>query len=154
MPKTTDEQLKELQAQIAELQSQLGVEKEARSQAEAMAAAAAMASPILVNVAEEQPTGKTITIERCANPWERDEKKQKWVEVEIPTYFYNVQLPPAAGISLSTNGVDYVHGQTYEVDYETLVDLKSRVARCWDHEKSIHGGDENAYRKPKHLRAG
>jgi hypothetical protein len=27
------------------------------------------------------------------------------------------------------------------------------VARCWDHEKSIHGNDENAYRKPtnRHL---
>jgi hypothetical protein len=30
----------------------------------------------------------------------------------------------------------------------TLVDLKSRVARCWEHEKSIHGDNENAYRRP------
>ena len=27
---------------------------------------------------EEQPTGKTISIEVCLNPGEKDEKKQKW----------------------------------------------------------------------------
>ena len=84
----------------------------------------------------------------CLNPHERDEKKQKFKDVEFPTYFYTIQLPPGAGIDLTTNGTPYYHGSTYEVDAFTLADLKSRVARTWDHEKSIHGGDENAFRRP------
>jgi hypothetical protein len=47
-----------------------------------------------------------------------------------------------------TNGIAYYHGQTYEVDPMTLQDLKSRVARTWDHERAIHSENANAYRKP------
>ena len=84
---------------------------------------------------------------------DRDEKQQKFMDVEVPTFFYHIDLPAGAGTNLSTNGTAYYHGQTYEVDQATLVDLKSRVARCWDHEKAIHSENENAYRKPtaRHL---
>lgn len=141
--------IEELQAEVLRLQEALGVSENQRTQAEEMAHAMSQANQFIVGAAsEEQPTGKTVTIKVCLNPTERTEKKQKWHEVEMPTYYYNIQLPTAAGLCLSTNGIEYYHGQTYEFDALTLAEMKSRVARCWDHEKSIHGDNENAYRKP------
>ena len=144
MAKETQE---ELLAQIAKLQAELGVSNAKRTEAEEMAFAMSQASQFSGSNVEEHPTGKTITVSKCVNPTERTEKKQKWVEVEMPTYAYRIDIPKGAGICLSTNGVEYYHGQSYEFDSETLAEIKSRVARCWDHEKSIHGDNENAYRK-------
>jgi hypothetical protein len=80
----------------------------------------------------------------------------KFKNIEYPTFYYNIQLPAGAsgsnGSCLSTNGVEYHHGQTYEFDEVTLAEMKSRVAKCWDHEKSIHGENENAYRRPSNNR--
>jgi hypothetical protein len=144
----------ELQAEIDDLRKQLGHEKSLRTEAEQLSAAMAEASAFGGGASEEQPTGKTVEQRVCLNPWERDEKKQKFKEVKVPTYFYTVILPVGAGQSLITNGIDYFHGVTYEVDQDTLRDLKSRVARTWDHEKSIHGENANAYRKPTNIHLG
>ena len=138
----------EMQAEIDRLRTELGLANEARTEAEELAASMAQASTMMGAVSEEHPTGNTIGIRVCTNPWERDEKEQKWKTIKYPTYMYAVQLPAGAGLCLATNGVEYYHGQAYEVDPFTLADLKSRVARCWEHEKSIHGDNENAYRKP------
>lgn len=148
MAKTTEEELKAMQAEVARLTKALADSEASRSDAEALASAVMFGGNT-----EEQPTGKTVGVEVCLNPAERDEKKLKFKVVQMPTYFYTIQLPPGAGIDLTTNGIAYYHGQTYEFDPLTLADIKSRVARCWDHEKSIHGGNENAYRKPtaRHL---
>lgn len=143
----TKQTVEELQAQVESLQKKLDVETKARTSAEEMAMSVAQAGQYIGHT-EEQPSGNTVKINKCANPWVKDEKEQKWVEIDVPTYFYNIQLPAGAGVSLSTNGVEYYHGQTYEVDMYTLADLKSRVARCWEHEKQIHSDNENAYRKP------
>lgn len=140
----------ELLAEIDALKKQLEHETAKRTEAESMAAAMAEATAF-GGSAEEQATGKTVKRSVCSNPWERDEKKQKWVTVDVPTYFYAIELPAGAGTGLLTNGIDYFHGQTYEVDLATLVDLKSRVARTWEHEKSIHGENENAWRKPTNV---
>lgn len=143
----------ELQAEIDELRKQLGHETKLRTEAESLSAAMAEASAF-GGAGDEQPTGNTVSLSKCANPWEKDEKKQKWATVKVPTYAYTVTLPKGAGVALTTNGIDYYHGQTYELDADTLTDLKSRVARCWEHEKSIHGDNANAaYRKPtnRHL---
>ena len=137
----------ELNAQIAELQAKLASEKQARTEAEETVQALATIDQFVGNT-EERPTGRTIKVRKCVNPAEKDEKRQKWVEIEEPTFYYTVQLPAGAGLDLTTNGVAYYHGQTYEFDVATLADIKSRVARTWDHEKSIHGDNENAYRKP------
>ena len=149
MAKTTEEELKFMRDEITRLQSALGESEAARG--EAQAHALSMVGPY--NGTEEQPTGKTVTVSVCLNPTEKDEKKLKYKNVEYPTYFYRIDLPAGAGLDLTTNGVAYYHGQTYEFDPMTLSDMKSRVARCWEHEKSIHGDQENAYRKPlnKHL---
>jgi hypothetical protein len=143
---------KELLAQIAELKAKLAEAEIAKTEAQEMASSIAAASSFM-GTAEEQPTGNTVTLNVCLNPGEKDERKQKFKDVEFPTFYYTIDIPAGAGTNLMTNGLAYYHGQTYEVDQATLVDLKSRVARCWDHEKSIHSENENAYRKPtnKHL---
>jgi hypothetical protein len=148
MAKTTEEELKAMRAEVDRLTAALDIANAGRTEAEAMSAAMAFSGNT-----EEQPTGKTVSVEICLNPAERDEKKLRYKTVDLPTFLYTIQLPTGAGIDLTTNGIPYYHGQTYEVDQYTLTDLKSRVARCWDHEKSIHGGDENAFRKPtaRHL---
>ena len=139
----------EMEQEIRRLQKELGVETTKRNEAEQIAVALTQASQF-GGESEEQPTGKTVKQNVCLNPWERKEDKQKFKEIDVPTYFYTIELPAAAGLSLVTNGVDYFHGKTYEVTPDMLADLKSRVARCWDHEKSIHSDNENAYRKPTH----
>lgn len=99
----------------------------------------------------EKPTGKEVTVRVCSNPWERDEKKQKWVEVKSPTYYFTIELPKGAGLFLSTNGVEYYHGVQYEFTKEELVEVKARVANCWWHEKNVHGDNENMYRQKTNL---
>lgn len=143
----------ELVAQIKALEARLALSEREKTEAQEVAASMSATGQIIGGAGDEQPTGNFITVRRCTNPWERNEKKQKWVEEEVPTYYYTIMLPAGAGVSLTTNGIDYYHGGTYEFDPDTLTEMKSRVARCWDHEKSINGGDENAYRKPlnKHL---
>lgn len=136
----------ELLAEIAELRGKLADETKAKTEAQEMATSIAAASSFMGN-AEEQPTGNTITLSVCLNPGVKKESQQKWKDVEVPTFYYTIDLPTGAGVSLMTNGMEYFHGQTYEFDHDTLVDMKSRVARCWDHERSIHSENEGAYRQ-------
>lgn len=148
----TQKSMAELLAEVERLQAALGVSEKARTDAEVSALMAAQASPYTGGT-EEQATGKTIKVKKCVNPWvalAKDDKAEavyKYITVDMPTYFYRLDLP-AGAINLSTNGVEFYHGQTYELSYDTLIDIKSRVARCWDHEKSIHGQNENMFRKP------
>ena len=150
MPPLT--KIEELQAEINRLKAELGESNLQRSAAEEVAQAMAMASAF-GGASEEQPTGRTVTMSVCLNPGVKDEKKQKFKDIELPTYYYTIQLPAGAGVCLWTNGSEYYHGETYEFDTFALAEMKDRVAKCWAHEKSIHGENENAYRKPtnKHL---
>lgn len=149
----TQKEVDELRAQIERLQTALESKNKQNDELSEMAKAMAHAGQFFASTSEEQPTGRSIKVKRCANPHERDKDLQRWVTIELPTYYFNIQLPAGAGLSLSTNGIEYFHGETYEFDVETLAEIKSRIARCWDHEKSIHGDNENAYRRPanKHL---
>ena len=137
---------KDLLAEIASLKAKLADETKAKTEAQDMATSIAAASAFMGN-SEEQPTGNMITLNVCLNPGVKKESQQKWKEVEVPTFYYTLDLPLAAGASLMTNGMEYFHGQTYEFDADTLRDMKSRVARCWDHERSIHSENEGAYRQ-------
>ena len=150
----TQPTIAELQEQVAKLQEELEQSEQKKSEAEELAKAMSQAGQFIGSTAEEQPTGKTMTVRMCANPYVRKEGQQKWIDVKLPTYFYTIILPTGAGLSLTTNGTEYFHGETYEFDSIALAEMKSRVARCWEHEKSIHGENENAYRKPTHIRVG
>lgn len=138
------DKIEDLKQQVAELQAKL-IDAESR---------AASPQMVLVN-GDDVPTGNTVKIRRCTNPWERDEAKQKWADVDVPTFYYHVQLPVSAtshlGACITINGQPYYHGEQYELDMFMLAQVKSMVARCWEHEKSIHGDNENAYRKPTNV---
>ena len=144
MGRPTNEEIerKELETKIALLEKQLSAERLARAEE------AASANQITVSTAQEIPTGEFVSVQKCINPWVKDEKKQKWETVEIPTYFYTIDLPAGAGVCLYTNGIEFYHGQTYKFREDELPEIKDRVSKCWSHEKSIHGDNENAYRKP------
>ena len=153
MSDTTSEKIKShaaLEKEVAELRAKLAASEEARSEAEHVAAAVAELSA-MAGDAKERPTGRTVIRKVCVNPWVRSKDEQEWKEVERPTYFYTLYLPLSA-VSLKTNGLEYFHGQTIEVDAVELGEYKARVARCWDHESSISGSNENAYRQPTELR--
>lgn len=141
----------ELMEEVNKLRALLLAETDKRTAAEEHAHALATASPYMDSTVEEKPTGNTITERVCINKWEKDAKKMKFESREVQTYYYNIQLPVGAGTNLSTNGQEYYHGETYEFTQNELADIKSRVARCWDHEKSIHGGNENMFRKPSNI---
>jgi DNA-binding protein H-NS len=83
---------KELLAQIAELKQKLGEAEAAKTEAQEMASSIAAATAFTGN-AEEQPTGNTISVEVCLNPWEKDEKKLKFRTVQYPTFYYTIDLP-------------------------------------------------------------
>lgn len=153
MGKMTDNEVDALQAEVKRLTEQLGLSELKRTEAEQNAIAMAQAE-MFTSTATEKPTGRTVKVKMCANPEVKTEKEQKWTEIELPTYFYTINLPAGAGLSLTTNGVAYFHGQTYEFGPRSLADIKSRVARCWDHEKSIHGSDENIFRKQNGAQVG
>lgn len=137
----------ELEKEIADLRAELATSEAARTEAEQNALAMAQASALMGSTAEEQPTGKTVTRRVCTNPTEKP-SKQKYEMVEYPTYKYTILIPESAGWSLRTNNmVEYFHGQTYEFDLIELADIKARVARTWEHERSIKGSNENAYRR-------
>lgn len=132
----------ELLAQIAQLQAQLIDERMSRERAEAEVNAA---------TAEDRSTGRTKKVRVCKNPYERDPDKQKWEVIDVPTFMYHVQLPVGAagsdGSYISINGERFYHNGDYEVDGATLSTLKAMVGNAWSHEKSLHGANENAYRK-------
>lgn len=143
----------ELLKKVAELESKLALESVKRGEAEELAYSMA-AGKFRGAMAEEYATGKTVMVSTCTNPWEKKADKQKWLEVEQPTYFYQIDIPKGVGASLSTNGVEFFHGHTYEFDLDTLREIKARVAATWYHERSIHGENENAYKQRKDPSAG
>ncbi len=149
--------LEKLQSQIADLQGQLASEREARTIAEEAALLQAESQGMMQQrEIREIPTGRTRTVQR-ANGYKVVGHKDsgvpilapKWQDVELPTFFYKIDLPPVGGLQMRVNGVDLFHGSTQELDIDQLRSVKDMVHRCWAHDASIHGTDENAYRPKK-----
>jgi len=149
--------LAELQAENEQLRSQLRASEEARTEEQALAEATAQASAYNGN-SEEQATGKTVTVSVCLNPTAKKLDDLKYKDVQAPTYYYTIEIPMGAagseGAFVSINGDRYYQGQTYEFTRDQLATVKDLVAKTWAHEKSIHGDNENAYRKPTHRQLG
>lgn len=160
---TSPEDVQRLLAQIADLQEKLGIEQAARSDAEKAALAAAESQGMLMQRdIQEVATGKFVKVKRAidenGNPayevkgYKEDGReilKPVFRLVDLPTYFYKIDLPPVGGTGLVTNGVDLYHGTVYELDLDTLRSVKERVHRLWDHDRNVHGSNENFYRKPQ-----
>lgn len=69
--------------------------------------------------------------------------KKKTVDI----WWYKIDLPPSGGLNVKLNGQPFEHGQVYEFTTDTLRTVKDIVFRCWAHERSIKGDNENFYRR-------
>jgi hypothetical protein len=147
--------LAELQAKIESLSEQLAVSESKRSKAEKKALAEADAEARTAEIPMQgRATGKTVRVERC-----KGFKTVSYTEkgmpirqpvmhmVDVPTYFYRIDMAPCGGICLKINGDEFYHGTTYEMDIDTLRTVKDLVYRTWKHDSDIHGSDENFYRQ-------
>lgn len=72
------------------------------------------------------------------------EEKDELVDIHI-------NLAPNAE-SLTINGMAYWHGKDYKVPAAVARDLNAMAGNTWKHEASIHGENENQYRRPAHRR--
>lgn len=149
--------LEKLQAEVRDLQSQLEGERTKRTEAEAAALLAAESQGMLMQrEIREIPTGRTRTVQRAKGYKVVGHKDSGvpimapvWHDVELPTFYYKIDLPPCGGVDYKINGEAAYHGSTYELDIDTLRTVKDIVYRCWKHDADIHGSDENAYRPKK-----
>lgn len=153
--------VKELEAQLAEA---LGQRDEA--QQKLVEQAAAQGSLMQTDV-EEIPTGKTVPLRMLDTSYVdesggarpgykvvgyRDDAGGRPIlqpvfkTVQVPTFYYKIDMPPCGGEALKINGIAFYHGTVVEVDLHLLRSIKEIVYRCWDHDRQIHGTDENAYR--------
>ena len=145
--------------EINQLKAKLGISETARSEAEQRAIDAADSQGFLNDENEEKPTGKFVKVSRlkeykCVGHKDdgREILKPVFKDVLLPTFAYKINMPPVGGNDLKINEVPFYHGATYILDIETLRTVKEMVFRLWDHDKNIHGTDENAYRQKSHAR--
>jgi hypothetical protein len=147
-----NEREKFLLDQIAEYKRKLGIAEDKLTAAEEAQLAAASSQGF--GEIEEIPTGKTVTVKRVKEykvvghkDDGREIFKPVFKDVELPTFRYQIHMPPCGGTDLKINEVPFYHGAVYTVDIDTLRTIKEMVYRLWDHDRNIHGTDENAYRK-------
>lgn len=62
-------------------------------------------------------------------------------------YKHMIDLPPVGGFAIRINGTDYFHGQVYDLDESMMSTIMEIEFRCWQHERTIRGSNENAYRR-------
>lgn len=158
---TAPEDVASLKAQIDDLQRQLGISEEARGSAEKAALAAAEAQGTLMQrQITEVPTGRKVKVRRALDENGRPSYKvvgykddgreilkPVFREVELPTYFYKIDIPPVGGMDMKINDVPLYHGAVYTFDQDTLRTVKEMVYRLWRHDADIHANDENFYRR-------
>jgi|SRR5882672_511572 len=136
---TKDEELSKLKSEVERLQSAL-------SSAETHNEEAAKRAMYFRGDDGEEPTGRKVTVRKAMKPWAKNEDAQDWQDVEVPTFYFKVDMPPIGGVQIMINGESMQHGLTYEVTEDTLKVLKSIVYKLREHEANIHGNDENVYR--------
>lgn len=98
---------------------------------------------------DEVPTGRSIKVLKHKNPRQRGEESDT-LEVEVPTFYYMIDMPPVGGVAIKVNGEELFHGQTYELTMDQVRMVKEIVYRLRAHEASLQGNNENTYRKPTH----
>lgn len=160
--KTTEEELAALRKKVEELSANLATETAARSVAEQAAdaanklAASNQGLVLLQREITEIPTGKKVKVKRCKEyevvSYKDDGRpvhKPVFHEVELPTYYYRIDLPASGGQGVKLGERWYYQDETYELDIDTLRTVKDIVHRSWQHEASTQGNNENVFRRPK-----
>jgi len=157
---TPPEEVGRLTAEIERLKKALAASQEKTTEAEKTAkeAVAAQGQMNLVMQSEirEVPTGKKVMVQRLKEykvrgytDDNRPIRQPVFHEVELPTYFYKIDLPASGGDGVNIGGEWYYQGQPYEVDIDLLRTLKDIVHRAWAHEGTIKGNNENIFRRPE-----
>lgn len=70
-------------------------------------------------------------------------------EIELEFFRYMIDMPAVGGLDLKIGGNQYVHGETYDLDINTLRCVQEQVARLWFHEAQIQGNNEAAWGRRK-----
>ena len=136
---TSEEQLEKLKAELALLQGKLEAAEERN-------VALDERSKYFASADQEVPTGRTVTVRRCKNPWVKKEELQEWEEKEVPTYYLNIDMPPLGGFTIKIDGEDLQQGQTYEMTIDRVRLVKDIQYRLRAHDASVHGNDEDTWR--------
>lgn len=161
---STPEEVEALQAEIARLTAALSLETEKVTAAEkerddaAQAAAANQGVILLQGDSREVATGRSVEVSRAVKykgDGYRDDGRQVIKPVfepqSMPTFYYKIDLPASGGYGIKINGVDFMHGETYELDEDLLRTIKDMVARSWAHEGTIRGSNENVFRRQQNV---
>lgn len=157
---TSPEEFGRLNAEIERLQKALATERGLRTEAEDAAKKAAEAQGtqgfVLQSGMMEVPTGELIKVKRLKEYKIRgytDDRRPIYEpvfhDVEVPTYFYKIDLPASGGEGINIGGNWFYHGQSYKMDLDLLRTMKDIVHRSWVHEGNIKGNNENVFRKPE-----
>jgi hypothetical protein len=154
--------VKKLLAEIKDLKEKLALSEKQRSDVEKAALEAAESQGLLMQrEIREVPTGKFVTVKRAVKAdgspnykivaYKDDGRPilaPVFTDVKLPTFYYKIDIPPVGGEGLTINEMKLYHGTVYEFDLDTLRSVKDMCYRLWDHDRNIHGSDENMYRKP------
>jgi hypothetical protein len=150
-----DEDLVALKAKVKNLEEKLAAATAQRSEEElALLASLQGINSLGSDAGREVATGKRVKVRRLSKytiAGYKDDGREilrpEFKSVELPTYFYKINMPPCGGADLKINGMPLYHGATVELDIDTLRTVKDMVFRMWTHDREIHGSDENFYRK-------
>jgi hypothetical protein len=149
----TNEREKDLLDKLKAAEERAAIAEAKLTDAEKMAIELASAAPLMPGDNQEQPTGEYVTVKRLKEyklvghkDDGRDILRPVFKDVKLPVFAYRIDMPPVGGTDLKINEVPFYHGATYKLDIDTLRTVKEMVYRLWDHDRNIHGTDENAYR--------
>jgi hypothetical protein len=80
----------------------------------------------------------------------QDARKEDEPDLQMEDVFIDL---PGNSIRLLIDGVEYLHGFTYEVNAPKARTMREMVQRAWNHEDEIGGANRNFYNKPanRHL---
>ncbi len=92
------------------------------------------------------PLGKrTVKVQRY------DHKKKAHIEEDqtLDFFRYMIDLPPSGGMDVKLGNNQFVHGETYDLDLNTLRSVQEVIYRSWMHEAQINGNQEAQWGRKK-----
>lgn len=145
---TSPEEIERLRAEVTRLSKALTDQAQENEEAR-------LRAKFIANDVEEVATGREVEVPKCSGyktVGYRDDGRPileaVWETERVPTFMYKIDMPPIGGMDIKINGNSLQHGQIYEFNLHELRLIKDIVFRLRQHEASIHGSNENAYRRP------